>query len=138
MKTHVDRQIIVPLENRPGQLARLCRLLAERSINIEAISAIEGVEHGVVRMITSDKGECSQTLRENGFCVIEGDVLVIELTDKVGALAKLSSALAEAEINIDYLYGSVGQSGAPTHIILKAADLENSRKKIESLTEIIP
>jgi hypothetical protein len=77
-------------------------------------------------------------LRENGFFVFEGDVLVIELTDKVGALAKLSSALAEAEINIDYLYGSVGQSGAPTRVILKAADLENSCKKIESLAESVP
>ena len=135
MKTHVDHQIIVTLKNQPGQLAKLCRLLAERSINIEAISAIEGVEHGVVRLITSDQGKCTQMLAENGFCVIEGDVLVIELTDKIGALARLSSALAEAEINIDYLYGSVGQAGMPTRVILKATDLANTRAKIESLRD---
>jgi hypothetical protein len=55
MKTQTNRQITVVLENRPGQLAKVCRLLAENGINIEAISAVEGVEYGVIRITTSDR-----------------------------------------------------------------------------------
>jgi hypothetical protein len=135
MKAHVGRQITVPLENQPGQLARLCQLLAERSVSVEALSVIEGVEHGVVRLLTSDHQECKQTLSKSGFFVIEGDVLVLDLTDKVGKLAQASAALAHAKVNIDYLYGSVGQAGMPARIILKASDLGRAREILEKLQD---
>lgn len=135
MKAHVDRQITVPLENQPGQLARLCQLLAERSVSVEAISVIEGVEHGVVRLLTSDHQQCKQALSKNGFFVIEGDVLVLDLTDKVGQLAQVSAALAQSKVNIDYLYGSVGQAGKRTRIILKASDPGRAREILENLQD---
>jgi hypothetical protein len=135
MNAHVDRQITVPLENQPGQLARLCQLLAERSVSVEAISVIEGVEHGVVRLLTSDHQQCKQTLSKNGFFVIEGDVLVLDLTDKIGKLAQVSAALAQAKVNIDYLYGSVGQAGKPTRIILKASDPGRALEVLERLQD---
>jgi hypothetical protein len=78
------------------ELAAMCEALAERSINIDAISAIEGVEHGVVRLVTSDRQQSKQVLREKGFFTVESDVLSLELTDKVGKLAQIGSALSGA------------------------------------------
>jgi hypothetical protein len=135
MKANVGRQITVPLENQPGQLAKLCQLLAECAVSVEAISIIEGVEHGVVRLLTSDHQQCKQTLSKSGFFVIEGEVLVLDLADKVGKLAQVSAALAQAKVNIDYLYGSVGQAGMPTRIILKASDLGRAREILEKLQD---
>jgi hypothetical protein len=54
MKIHVERQVTVALENRPGQLATICNILSENAVNIEAISVIDSIEQGVVRLITSD------------------------------------------------------------------------------------
>ena len=76
MRIHLERQITVAIENQPGQLARVSELLAGRSVNIEAIAVIDSIEQGVIRLITSDPQLSRQLLREAGFYVIEGDVLV--------------------------------------------------------------
>ena len=54
MKTHIVREISVAIENQPGRLGRIGRLLAEQGIHISAFSAIDNVEKGMVRLITSD------------------------------------------------------------------------------------
>ncbi|MBV8967562.1 MAG: hypothetical protein JO331_00680, partial [Verrucomicrobia bacterium] len=113
MKIHVERQITVALENQPGQLASICDLLGKHAINIEAICVIDSIEQGVVRLLTSDPENCKAVLQQHGFYVIEGEVLVLDLFDRIGKLASIGTALAEARINIDYVYGSVEHAGSP-------------------------
>jgi hypothetical protein len=123
MKIHVERQVTVALENQPVQLATICSILGDNSVNIEAVSVIDSIEQGVVRLITSDPTKCKQALQARGFYVIEGDVLVLDLFDRIGKLAQICSGLAEAKINIDYVYGSVEHAGSPLRLVLKTTDL---------------
>jgi hypothetical protein len=135
MRIHVERQITVAIENQPGQLAQISQLLAERSVNIEAIAVVDSVEQGVIRLMTSDPQLCKQTLREAGFYVVDGDVLVADVTDKIGRLAQVSAALAQAKINIDYVYGSVEHPGHPMRLVLKTSDLVRAREILEPLQD---
>jgi hypothetical protein len=135
MRIHVERQITVAIENQPGQLAQISQLLAERSVNIEAIAVIDSIEQGVIRLMTSDPLLCKQTLREAGFYVVEGDVLVADVIDKIGRLAQVSAALAQAKINIDYVYGSVEHSGHPMRLVLKTSDLVRAQQILEPLQD---
>ena len=135
MRIHLERQITVAIENQPGQLARVSELLAGRSVNIEAIAVIDSIEQGVIRLITSDPQLSRQLLREAGFYVIEGDVLVLDVTDKIGRLAQVSSALAQAKINIDYVYGSAEHAGQPMRLVLKISDLARAREILEPLQD---
>ena len=52
MHIHLQRQLSIALENQPGRLAAISRLLADHGINIEAISVIDNVEQGMVRLMT--------------------------------------------------------------------------------------
>jgi hypothetical protein len=135
MRIHLERQITVAIENQPGQLARVSELLAGRSVNIEAIAVIDSIEQGVIRLITSDPQLSRQLLREAGFYVIEGDVLVLDVTDKIGRLAQVSAALAQAKINIDYVYGSSEHAGQPMRLVLKISDLARAREILEPLQD---
>ena len=136
MKTHVERQITVALANQPGQLAAICKLLSERAINIEALSLVDSIEQGVVRLLTSDPEICKKVLQSNGFYVIEGDVLVLDLFDRIGKLAQISAALAEAKVNIDYVYGSVEHPGSPMRLVLKASDATRARAILAELGDV--
>jgi hypothetical protein len=133
MKIVVDRQITVALENQPGQLATVCTLLLKNDINIGAISVIDSIEQGVIRLIVSDPAKCKAVLQDQGFYVIEGDVLVVDLTDRRGKLAEIAGELASAKINIDYVYGSVDRPGAPIRLILKTSDIVRARPILEQL-----
>ncbi len=133
MRTKSERQITVSLENQPGQLATVCRLLAERQISIVAISVIDNVEQGVIRLIVSDAAECKRVLDSNGFYTIQGDVLVVDLGDGKGKLAQIGHELAKAKINIDYVYGSVADPEHPIRLVLKASDMIRAKQILEQL-----
>ncbi|MBO4424601.1 MAG: ACT domain-containing protein, partial [Spirochaetales bacterium] len=46
------RQISVFLENRSGQLAHICRIIADAGINMKALNIAETSDYGIVRLIT--------------------------------------------------------------------------------------
>jgi hypothetical protein len=129
----IRRQLSIALENFPGRLAAISTLIAEHSINIEAITLIDNVEQGVIRLLTSDPARCKSLLVVQGFHVIEADVLVVDLIDHAGQLALVSQSLAEAGINIDYAYGSVATLGEKTRIVFKVSGLEKAIAIIQDL-----
>ena len=135
MKIHVERQVTVALENQPGQLAAICSILCKNAVNIEAISVIDSIEQGVVRLITSNPTKCKQVLQAKGFYVIEGDVLVLDLFDRIGKLAQICSELAEAKINIDYVYGSVEHAGSPLRLVLKTTDALRTHALLDGIRD---
>jgi hypothetical protein len=136
MKIHVERQITVALANQPGQLAAICKLLSTHAINIEALSLIDSLEQGVVRLLTSDSLACKKVLQSNGFYVIDGEVLVLDLFDRLGKLSEITAVLAEAKVNVDYVYGSVEHPGSPIRLVLKASDATRAHKLLSELADV--
>ena len=135
MHLQLSRQLSIALENQPGRLAAIARLLAEHQINIEAICVIDNVEQGMVRLMTSDALEARAVIESAGFHVVEAEVLAIELTDKLGKLAFISAALAAGDINIEYAYGSVDHAGAKTRLILKTSRPAKAREILATLRD---
>jgi hypothetical protein len=121
MHVHLQRQLSVALENQPGRLAAVSRLLADSGVNIEAVSITNNIEHGIVRLLVSDSVAARAKLEAAGFPVVEAEVICLELTDKLGKLARMTEALAQARINIEYAYSTVDHAGARTRMVLKTS-----------------
>lgn len=135
MNYTIRRQLSVPLENHPGRLADISVVIAREGIDIEAISVLDTIEQAVVRLITSNPQACKEVLTRAGFYVIEADVLSIELTDQPGKLAEVSLALADAQINIDYAYGSRSHSGKQAYLMLKVSNLPQAEQVLSRLAD---
>jgi len=135
MQIHLQRQLSVAIENAPGRLAAVSALLADRGINIEALSVINNVEQGMLRMLVSDAESARGILEGAGFSVIEADVLNVELTDRLGKLARLTAALAAANINIEYAYATVDHAGARTRLVLKTTHARKALHLLEAVRE---
>ncbi len=136
MKITLQHQLSIALENQPGRLAQVSRLLANEGINIEAISVIDNVEQGMVRMLTSDPAAARRIVESHGFPVVEAEVLAIFTTDRLGRLALIAEALAGAGINIEYAYASVDHHGAQTLLALKTSRPRKAREILAALPEI--
>jgi hypothetical protein len=134
---HIERQrqLSIALENQPGRLAAIARLLAEHEISIQAICVIDNVEQGMVRLLTTDAIASRRVLEAASLHVVEAEVLVIELTDKLGKLAFISQALASSDINIEYAYGSVDHAGARTRLVLKTSRPAKAEEILGALRE---
>jgi hypothetical protein len=135
MKYAVHRQLSIAIENQPGRLAAISRALAGESINIRDLSVVDNVEQGMIRLVTSDAARCKAVLTRLGLYVVEADVLEMILTDTPGKLAVLSQALADAQINIDYAYGSEDRAQEHIRIIMKVSNLPKACEVIDAFPE---
>jgi hypothetical protein len=126
-------QLAVFLANRPGALARVCEALAKAEINIHALATSDTVDHSVVRMVVSDPTKALMLLGEAGVLALESDVLMIETNNKPGVLAKIAECLAEAEVNIEYVYLAGSPKAAKGLIILRPSDVEKAQRVLRDL-----
>ena len=132
MKVQRKQQLSVYLENRIGALAEICGIIAERSINLIAICAIDTVEEAVLRIVPEDEPGTQAALEDNNFRVIKTEVLVIELPNKPGATGRVASDLSKAGINIDYIYASSHPAGDKAVLVLRTHQLDQAESVLLS------
>ncbi|UKP01245.1 amino acid-binding protein [Nostoc sp. UHCC 0870] len=135
MHCQIQRQLTIALENYPGRLAAMSSAIANQNINIEAISLIDNIEQGLIRIVVSEPDKCKKLLISEGFYVIEADIIAVEITDVNGQLARLTQSLTRAKINIEYTYGSSTRPGEKMHLILKVSDLDKAYQVIAAIEE---
>ena len=110
-------QLSIFLENRAGRLAEVTRILAEAGVNIRALSLADTSDFGILRLIVSDFEKAREKLKANGFTVGRTTVVAVKVDDRPGGLHAILKALQEANINVEYMYAFVQQSGDNAVII---------------------
>ena len=128
---HVETQFSIFLINKPGVLARTLSSLATEKINIIAMTMVDSVEHGVLRLITAQPAKARQTLARLNIPVNETEVICVNISNRAGALADIATRLADAHININYAYCTAGARGGRTTGVLKVADVKKAVKVLE-------
>src|SRR5213080_3422434 len=126
-------QLAVFLANRPGALARVCEALAKAEINIHALTTSDTADHSVVRMVVSDPTKALMLLGEAGVLALETEVLMIETANEPGVLAKIAERLAEADVNIEYVYLAGGRGVEKGLIVLRPSDIEKAQRALQEL-----
>jgi hypothetical protein len=120
-------QVSVFVENRPGRLATLLEALAENDLNIRALSIADSSDYGIVRMILSDTEKGLEVIRDAGLVADTSEVLRAEVPDRPGGLLeKILRPLANARINIEYIYAFVDQPLETAVVVLKVNDLDRA------------
>lgn len=122
----IQTQLSVFLDNRPGTLARTCQALAKEDINILALSISDTVDHAVVRMVVSHAKKAEDVLTRLHTTVQGRDVILMDVPNKPGVLAKIAEKLAEAGINIEYAYCTSALSQETGSMVLRTNDLEET------------
>jgi hypothetical protein len=72
-----------------------------------------------------------EALKNNGFSVGITDVVAVEVTDKPGGLHTILDLLHKAQINVEYMYAFVQQSGSNAVMIFRFDHIEEAIKLLE-------
>lgn len=104
-------QISIFLENKPGGLEKVTKILKDVNINIRTLAVADTSDFGIVRMIVNNLETATKVLRENGFTVSRTTVVAVEVPDRPGGLHSILEVIAKANINIAYMYAFVEKSG---------------------------
>ena len=123
-------QISVFLENRAGQLAEITAVLAENGIDLRAISIAETSDYGVLRMIVDDAQKATGILQGHGYILSMTPVTVIAVPDAPGGLAPVLGILAEAHIDIEYMYSLFTHTDGQAYVVFRISDEEKFAAKL--------
>jgi len=127
----IATQLSVFLENKPGTLAAVCDELAAHNINIYALTISDTVDHSVVRMVVSDTRTALRLFEERGVLVVDNKVLMIENSNKPGALSRIAAKLAAAKVNIEYGYLATKPGDKSGLLILRTDDTKKAAKVLK-------
>jgi len=112
-------QISIFLENKPGGLEEVARILKDAGINIRTLSLADTTDFGILRLIVNDVERASQVLKEQGFRTSRTPVVAVEVPDRPGGLHGILEVLSKNGINVEYLYAFVERSGEHAVIIFR-------------------
>ena len=115
-------QISVFLENRAGQLAEITDLLAKSHVDIRAISIAETADYGLVRMIVDDSYKASSILLEHGDILSMTPVWAVEVPDRPGGLAEVLGVLADAHVDVEYMYSLFTHKEGNAYMVMRVSD----------------
>lgn len=119
---HSGTQFSVFMVNRPGVLARVLQHLAQKKINVTAMSIMEATEHGVLRLVAEDAEKARTAIGGLDMHFTEQQVLIATLPHQPGAMADVVERLASDNINVHYAYCTTGAVGGKTLGIFKVSD----------------
>lgn len=124
-------QISIFLENTGGRIAEATSILAKADINIRAMSLADTTDFGVLRLIVSDVDKAETALKAQGFTVGKTNVVAVQVEDKPGGLNAILQILAQADINVEYIYALL-KEGHNAVMIFRFDNTDNALKVLEA------
>ena len=125
--SETELHVITP--NEPGILGRVLGTLANAGVNMRALSVFAHEDEGHFRLLTSDNKKAEAALRSLGYKVTVNKIVVVEISDRIGAGAEIGALLGTAVIDIEYCYGS--SSGKGTALLVFKTS--NNKKAYDTL-----
>lgn len=124
------KQISVFVENKFGRMAEILNALAEKSIDISALSLADTSEFGILRLIVDKPELAVEVLKEEGVIVKLSDIIAIAIDDTPGGLAKALNVLTDANVVIEYMYAFIGKADGKAMTVIRVDD---EPKAVEAL-----
>ncbi len=131
------KQISAFVENKPGRLAKITKILAENNINIRALSIADTTDYGILRLIVNDPESAVKILKDNGITASLTDVIAIGIDDKPGGLSLSMQILYDVNVTVEYMYAFIGTSKDKAVVVLRVDNIEKAVKALEG-TDVIP
>jgi hypothetical protein len=126
-------ELKVTLQDAPGTLARLGRILGDARVNIEAIQGASREGKGFIQFVSNDPEKAARALDAAGVAYSRREVLVVRVLDEPGMLGDVAFVMSEAGINIDSVY--VTTQG---HIVLGVDDIAGAIQVAAGMAVMAP
>ncbi|MDR1695295.1 MAG: hypothetical protein LBR69_01490 [Endomicrobium sp.] len=107
------------VENKPGKLEKITRVLDENKINLRAMSLASAGDFGVVKLLVDNPDKAYEELKKQNFTVTKREIIAVEIDNVPGALHIMISKFSQNNINLEDCYGFLLGDGKTAAIILE-------------------
>lgn len=136
----IIKQISIFVENKKGRLAEITKIISDAQVDIRALSIADTTDFGILRLIVNEPDKAAEALKAQGITVSITNVIAVGINDTPGAFSVPMQILAEADIDVEYLYAFITRKSEKAYVILRVADNNAAAKVladkgVEILTE---
>jgi hypothetical protein len=125
------KDLLVTLDDAPGELARVGEALGNAGINIEGLCAIGYEGRGIAHVLVEDEMAARSALEAAGIkSEGESDVILVNITadmDTPGSLGRQARKMADAGVNLKFVYLATGG-----RVVIGADDMTAARTAMGS------
>lgn len=123
------KMIAVFVENKPGQTARITKILADTGVNIAWITIANSGSFGVMKFLVDKFEPAVSALKDKGLMVSLLEVLAVEVANRPGALQNVADLLGNHNINLANCSGFLTNNRAV--LIIEANEIEQARNVLK-------
>ncbi|MBR5882277.1 MAG: amino acid-binding protein [Mailhella sp.] len=116
------KQLSIFVQNKSGKLAASLAVLRDSGIDIRALTIADTPDFGILRLLVDDAAKAEKVLFANGFLVQSTEVVVVPVLDERGGLAALLEPMAEAGVNIEYMYSLIARDAKDAYMVFRVTD----------------
>ncbi|HWQ93664.1 MAG TPA: ACT domain-containing protein [Clostridia bacterium] len=104
--------LAVFVENKPGQTARITKILADAGVDIRWVTIASSGSFGVMKFLVDKPEPAVTALRANNLMVSLLEVLAVEVPNQPGSLQAVAELLSRNQINLANCSGFVANNRA--------------------------
>ena len=98
------KDFAIRLTHRPGELANVAGMLARYGVNLKSVAALAIDGQATLHVMPDNPEPTRAALEKNNIAFEESDVVTVLLENRAGELARVSSRLGEAGVNLRAIY----------------------------------
>ena len=122
------KQLSLFVENKPGSLYPICKVLKDNNISIRTLSLADTEQFGILRLLVKEWEKARDVLSEAGFIVKVTDVIALPVADRPGGLAELLEVVDKHNISVEYMYAFTFGHNQTAVMVFRFDDPEETLK----------
>lgn len=126
------KQLTVFVENKQGTLVDITDTLATNGVNLRALSIADTQDFGLLRLIVNDNDTAANALKEKGYILKVTEVVGVKIGDQPGKLSKALAVLADAAVNVEYLYAFMARTERHAYVVIRPTDNDAAENALEA------
>ena len=124
------KQLSLFVENTPGSISKVCRVLKENNLSISTLSLADTSEFGILRLLIKESDAAAKALTAAGFVVKSADVLALTVPNRAGGLSEIFDILDKHNLSVEYMYAFTAGNSEKAVIVFRFEDPALALEKI--------
>jgi len=122
LKARLGKEVVLTVENEVGVLDQIARTVAEKGVDILAMSAWVDGPRAVIHLVTDDNLRVRDALRAKNYDPTESGVVLTDVRHKPGMLRHVTERLTRESVDIHHLYATTVSDQGEALVVLATAN----------------
>ena len=120
------------IQNEKDAVKELYRMREKTGRRIALAESYRGIlkdssDYSLIRFLVNEPAEAEKALLKADYLLDTNQVLLFRLANQPGMLGKIAKRLGEANVNIDYIYGSAMEAASDCIFVVHIAESDFER-----------